>query len=546
MNSKTDGPEWRWVLVWAVLIVIISSIPYLWGIWITPPGYHFLGLTHNIDDGAVYLSWMRQAADGHLFIRNLFTNEPQRGRAFNVLFLLMGWFAALTRLSLIWVYHVFRAGLGIGLIFAIWQFSKPFLEDSGARKLLIPLVGLSAGVGWLFPSGKPPTGPVDIWQPEAITFLSIYLNPLFLAAQVLMLGALYSLLLAHRTGHARYAAYAGVSMLLLGNIHTYDVVTVAAVWVAYLLIVTARDRKLDLRSIGLSLIAALIALPSAGYQLYVYRIDEVFRARANTPTPSPPIWSFFAGYGLVLIGAAVGASLYVRSRPRSRPHSPLSALHSPLLLAWSLIGFMLPYIPVAQQRKLVMGLHIPLCILCAAALSALASRIPRTVRGWTLAAFVVLTFASNARFLANDISLLNNGTTAPHYAPFISTAELDAIRHFGDNTRWYQTVLAPPTFSLFLPALAGRQVWYGHWSETPDYADKIRQWARLALPGPNVSMRERREVIRRSGAFYVVHIEADGRRLVRSPRSLNLEYLWASGDPRVVIYRVTRRLDRAR
>jgi hypothetical protein len=177
MNTSGRS-EFRWVLAWAVAITLLASVPYLWGVWVAPPDYRFLGLTHNIDDGAVYLSWMRQVADGRLTFVNLFTNEPVTAQQFNVLIVLMGWFARLTHVPLIWVFHLFRVLLGVGLIVAIWKLSKLFLDDPNERRLLVPLVGLSAGIGWLIPNAQAPTGSVDLWQPEAITFLSIYLNPL--------------------------------------------------------------------------------------------------------------------------------------------------------------------------------------------------------------------------------------------------------------------------------------------------------------------------------------------------------------------------------
>ena len=59
--------------------------------------------------------------------------------------------------------------------------------------------------------------------------------------------------------------------------------------------------------------AAVIAVPAVGYQFYVYHIDAVYRLRANTPTPSPPLWSFFEGYGLVLVLAIAGAILAMRN-----------------------------------------------------------------------------------------------------------------------------------------------------------------------------------------------------------------------------------------
>jgi len=475
--SKPELSELRWVLVWAILIVMLASVPYLWGAFITPHGYSFLGLTHNIDDGAVYLSWMRQAADGHVFIRNLFTNEPQPVLQFNVLFLKMGWFAAFTHLPLIAVFHLFRIVLGIALILGIWQFSKLFLDDERQRRLLVPLVGLSAGIGWLIPNVKAMEGSVDVWQPEAITFLSIYLNPLFLAALLLMLGAFYWLELARRQGRIRYAVFAGLALLVLGNVHTYDVLTVACVWTAYLIVLGVVERRFPARAVAYSALAVAIALPSIAYQFHVYHIDPIYRARANTPILSPPIWSFFEGYGLVLIGAIVGAVLLFRN--------PQSAIRNRLLpVVWAVVGFAIPYAPIAQQRKLVMGLHIPLCILCAYALSRLLSRLPGTLGRTLLVAALVVAAGSNARFMGYDMKLLADRQTVTHYTPYMQEHELAAMRYLRAHAKPSDTIFAPPTFSLFAPALTGRQVYYGHWSETPNYTEKIARWA--ALTDPNI------------------------------------------------------------
>jgi hypothetical protein len=189
----------------------------------------------------------------------------------------------------------------------VWQFSKLFLKDVRARRFLVPLVGLSSGIGWLFGAAKAPAGPVDMWQPEAITFLSIYLNPLFCAGLILMIASLYFLVLAERTGGLRYAIYAGSLLLALGNVHTYDVITVGCVWAAYVLVRTGLDRRVPVRLILLSLIAAGMALPSVGYQFYVYKIDPVYSARVNSPTPSPALWAYLSGYGLILLEDAAHA-----------------------------------------------------------------------------------------------------------------------------------------------------------------------------------------------------------------------------------------------
>jgi len=485
MSARTGRSEIGWVIAWAVVIVLVSSAPYMVGIASAPPGYHFLGLTHNIDDGAVYLSWMKQASDGHFFIRNLFTNEPQTARQFNVLFLVMGWTAHLAHLPLIWTFHLFRMLLGVGFMLCVYKFGRLFLNKPEQRRALIPIVGLSSGIGWLL-GARPPTGSVDMWQPEAITFLSIYLNPLFLAGLLLMLGSLYFLIDAQRTGRALSAVYAGLLLLLLGNVHTYDVITVGCVWTAYLAVLWAVERRFPRRLVLMSLLAALIALPSVGYQFYLYRIDEVFRARANSAAPSPAIWSFFAGYGLVLAGAAVGAGMLLMEHRRLRPAKPAEAPNGLVLIVWSVVGFAIPYIPVGQQRKLIMGLHVPLCILCAYAIARLLTLAPGNLQRLVLVLFITICCASNARFLADDASAVSTGCTAPGYAPYISSAELAAMDYLGKHAAPSDSVLAPPDFALFTPALAGRQVQYGHWSETPNYGEGINRWAALGNPATSL------------------------------------------------------------
>lgn len=492
MNNKNNRDELIWVLVCAAVVIVASSVPYIWGVLVAPPGYTFLGLTHNIDDGAVYLSWMRQIADGKLTYINMFTDEPVKARQFNLLFLIMGTFARVTHIPLIWVYHIFRVVLGIALVLMVWQFSKLVLESSEDRKWLAMIVCFSSGIGWLFPEYGAPIGPVDNWQPEAVTFLSIYLNPLFLSGIVLMLLSLYFLVLAHRTGHLLYSLVAGLFMLLLGNVHTYDLVTVAVVWLGYLLVVAILERRIPYRAILGSILAGVFAVPSVAYQFHLYRIDEVFQARVNSPAPSPPIWSFLAGYGLILMIAIYGVVIVVRKRDWKMI----------LPVVWSMVGFAVPYIPVAQQRKLVMGLHIPLSMLCVYALSYGLQKIPQFMR-WVIVCTVLLfSVNSNFAFLARDILLLTDGRTVTHYVPYMTHSEMAAMRWLAQNGSWHDTVFAPPTFALFTPALGRHRVYYGHWSETPDYPGKIREW--IAFADEYASHDVRVAILRKTRARYCV------------------------------------------
>lgn len=495
---KTDPmkSERKWVLIWAVVIVLLSSVPYLFALAITPSGWHFVGFTRNIDDGGVYLSWMKQAADGHFFIRNLFTNEPQAARQFNILFLVMGYFARLTHIPLIWVYHLFRVGLGIGLIYAVWRFSFMFLDKPEQRRLLVPIIGLAAGFGWLLGEPKPMVSSVDTWQPEATTFQSIYLNPMFVAALLLMVWAMYCLVRIHSTGRTRYGVMGGAALLLLGNVHTYDVITVGAVWAVYVICLMIAQKKILWRTLGLSILAAVIAMPSSIYQYYLYRVDPVFQARANTEALSPQIWSYFGGFGLVLVGAVAGIVIFQMAWGRKERDTAKL-----LLLVWAAMGFVLPYLPVGQQRKLIMGIQIPMAILCVYAAYALLCRAPARLRGMLFAGLMLVAMGSNVKMIASDCDLLTRNQTPTHYLPFISDWMAESMRYIAENTGVNDVVYAPWQESLLTPGYAGRCVHYGHWSETPDYEGKFKEWMRYAR---STDPAFRREVIRKTGATYLV------------------------------------------
>lgn len=482
-----DGSGLKMALVWACLIVLLASVPYLAGMLLAPGDGMFAGFTYNIDDACVYSSWVRQVADGHVFYRNLYTPEPQSALQFNLLFALLGAISRLTGMSAAAVLHLARVVLGVGLLALVWRFAARFLSDSRARALVVPVVGLGSGLGWILPKVQGHAGSVDLWQPEAITFLSIYLNPLFLAGLVLMLAALHFLQSLEETGRWRDAGLAGLMLLILGNVHTYDVLTVGAVWASYLL-VRMISRQLPPKLALQSLVAAAIALPSVAYQFYLYRSVEVFRARVETAAPSPVVWAYLAGFGLLIVLGVIGARLALRER------------RGMILVVWAVVGFLLPYLPFAQQRKLAMGLHLPIAILACAGIAWVATKSRSKVAALII---LILLAPSNLVFMSRDIGMLQSGVTAPLYPAYLSNSEVSALRWIRDYSGERDTVLASREISLFVPAIAGRTVYFGHWSETPDYGKKLGEWMRFITP--STSDIARREYLESTGARWIIY-----------------------------------------
>jgi hypothetical protein len=222
--------------------MLLSTLPYVLIWWFTPLKAFFPGTLYNSDDHGVYFAWMRQAADGHLLFRNLFTTEPQRRVYFHLLFLLLGWLSRVPGLDIPSAYHVGRVLGGTAALVLVYCLAAEFTADVFRRRCVFWVTALGAGLGWLFWSEAGQTTPVDVWQAEALVPTSLYVNAMYAAALALMLGVVLCLLRAEREG-PRWAVGAGLCGLVLGNIHSYDAIHLAAAWVVFLITRGVRDRK---------------------------------------------------------------------------------------------------------------------------------------------------------------------------------------------------------------------------------------------------------------------------------------------------------------
>src|SRR6266852_5490211 len=117
-------------LVWLALAVL-TTLPYVAAALRTPTGYMFSGVLTAYDDTFTYFAWMRQSADGHLLMCDLFTSEPQPCEFF---------------LSL-WLYAM-SGGLG-WLVFALKTRGNLFVATAAS-------------------------GSVDLNLPEAFAFRSVF------------------------------------------------------------------------------------------------------------------------------------------------------------------------------------------------------------------------------------------------------------------------------------------------------------------------------------------------------------------------------------
>ena len=516
---KSEKP---WALIGALLIAMLTCVPYFYGTVVQGAraslGW-FSGYTFNATDHCVYLSWMRQAADGGFFQRNLFTTDPQSGHQFNVFYLVLGKIAWVTHLQPITVYHVSRPLLVIGLLLSIHWLLRMWLPEGGIRKCALASVAVSAGLGWLPGFWERPilAGPADTWQPEAISFLSMYLFPLFLISQILMVGVIGFLYKADQSNHRKYAVYAGLCGLVLGNIHTYDILTLSLVWVAYLVYRTI-TRRGDLKRIWLNgLLAGLIAAPSTAYVALMLKTETVFRERAEVLTLTPSPLLYLQGFGLLVPMALAGWLTW--KRRQSEAHSDQSATDSGsglyLLGIWTIFNFAAAYIPTTFQRKMMMGVHIPLSILAGVALWNCSRGLSGRVRIAVVGMVLCLLSLTNVRFLLRDMDALP--LNQPGVRSYLYRGEMASLQWIREHAAPGDAIQPLPwiaaderggvgffdtSVACYAPGITGHAVNAGHWGETPQFGKTMNKWVKFIRPDTDDAYR--RELVQQTGVKYIL------------------------------------------
>ncbi|UCC67830.1 MAG: hypothetical protein JSV79_12055 [Armatimonadota bacterium] len=510
MTSKRDqlttrrlqAAELRWAAIIAGLLMVLTCLPYLYGLGIREPGEYYSGLLANPDEHNVYLSYMRQARDGAFFLIDPFTSESQSGRVINVFFLALGVFSRVTQLSLPVVYHLARVVSGWLLLMAIYCLAAQVLATVSGRRIALVLAGLASGLGWLYPASGGQPHPIDygpgLVMPEAITFLSLLLNPLFCFSVFLMVAALGLAAHAFVSGSVRSAVLAGLAGLVLGNIHTYDLIPVVAV-LAVFLIVLLIGRRLTSGAAGLAVLIATLAAPSVLYQAWLIRSGEVtllVKSR-ETPVVSPEPLFLALGLGLPLALALVGAA---RSARRGASDGARAAA------LWLVLGFALVYLPVPFQRKLAEGLHVPVCVLAVFALEPLWHRAKDRRALWIGALLVLLAIPSSVLFVNRTLQDLrsNNQAYIANLMPplYLRADQHSALQWLSGKATPSDVLLCSSFLGSYAPSLAGCRVYIGHWAETLHFQNKLGELSRfLRADTPDAS---REAFCRREGIAYVL------------------------------------------
>jgi hypothetical protein len=453
--------EWRWATIWAVVLIVISTLPYLIAYLATPGDLFYAGFLSNPQDGNAYLAKMQQGLRGDWLYRLPYTAEPHKGEFLFTYYILLGHVSRWTRLPLILIFHLARAINGLFLLLVLYYVIAFFLHDIAQRQFAFTITALGSGFGWLavFLVGNT----VDMWVPEGYIFYSIFVNPHFPLAIVLMILAIAWSVTPWGVTRIDWRRLMGLFLctVALSVVQPFALLTVGVVLLVYAFVRWVQRRRLPRREIVSGAVIGATGLPFVINAYLASVRNPVFAAwSAQNQTLSPPPWDYAISYGIVLLLGLFG----LRAAIRRRRDSDL------LLLIWTTCTMALLYVPFSLQRRLVMGLIVPLGMLATMGWYALPlRRRPRKVVTWTVASLTTL-------FL---IGLSLFGALTRHELLFLTRDERAALHWLSANGAPDALVIAAPQTGLYIPAWTGQRVFYGHRFDTANA--ELRQAQLLAL-----------------------------------------------------------------
>jgi len=519
-GAAVNRRERRWAMLVTIALVTASSLPYLIAWAVRPEGTHFTGLLFNPQDSNSYIAKMRQGFTGSWRFQLPYTPDPHAGAHIYLYYLILGHLARWTSLPLIMIYHTVR-GMGSAVMFlALYALASQLSDDVSERRVMFLLAAFGAGLGWLVG----PLGVVtaDLWVPEAFPVYALLTNAHFPLAIGLMIGiAACGLRTADRIGQARrrniphdprvtpkgenrrgkvryprnrhqclWGLGTTAGAMALGLIQPFGLVAVLGGLGVMLAAQVFRRRAVPWQAVAWIAGAGTLALVYPLYTLWAMRHDPVLAAwNMQNVTPSPKLWDWALSYGLVLALALLGAFSAAQRKSDG----------DWLLLGWVIVTLVGMYVPLQLQRRLSLGLGIPMGLLAGMGWWRAVRPRVRDHRQKCLQGLTVAFCALTPLFLVL-MTLLAAVAGEPWL--YLSNGEWAALEWLRDEGEPSAVILCAPQTGLFVPAWAGQRVVYGHPFETVD-AEKQKAQVEAYWAG-EMSPSEQKSFLRENRVRYVL------------------------------------------
>jgi len=359
------------------------------------------------------------------------------------------------------VYHGARVLAGVALLLAAYRFIISLGGERAQHRLALLLLAVSSGFGWLVMLFGYISA--DLWVPEAFVFYSILDTLHFPLAIALMLLIFMALARPGREPGRRETLVAAGASVGLSIVQPFGVIPVYAALAVWLALRWLRDRRVEWSRVGWTAVAGLAAVVYPLYGLLAIQADPSLAAwSAQNQTPSPPVWDWLLSFGLVTVLAVPGVVMAARRRSDG----------DLLALAWLIAAGVGMYAPLSLQRRLALGLQVPLVLLATLGWrQVICPRLQRRLRKPLTMALVA--FSALTNLLLMTMFVLGAMGGEPRY--YLSDGEWAALEWLREEADHDHVVLCAPQTGMFVPAWAGQRVVYGHPFETVDAEQRAVQ-----------------------------------------------------------------------
>jgi hypothetical protein len=544
LQSNIHSHEWRLVIWITVIILAITSLPYVYAFLTAPPDKQFVGFVFNTSDHAQYLAWYKAFQTENL-ISDHQTSEPNPPVFFNLLWWMLARFGYYTGLHYAVVYQIFRWIAGAFFLAASYAFTGLFFSSVLQRRLAFLVIALGSGLGWILVLVKyilPQVGllfPLDIYVAEGNSFLCIMGSPHFSEAAGLILLIFSLLLLGEQHRQLRYAVIAGLVALFLGWQHAYDLLIVWIVPMAFGGVLLIQTRRWPTYWFKAILTVGLLSWPPALYSVLLTRLNPIWEqvlaqfSNAGVYTPNPLHMLILMGVPLLL----ALATLALQARDMLTRRNPVATDGKNLFLwVWFIAGWALTYVPTDFQIHMINSWQVPIALL--AVLGFNQYIIPFLSRHWLLAkrAIVPAAFLLVLVSLTNAYLLLWRFVDLNRYDyPYYLYKDEITTMHWLEKKPADSVVLSSYDVGRYIPGISGQIAFLSHWAQTVDFLKK-RDLVELFYNAQENTM-DRRKFLLDYGIDYVFVGPAEraiGSYQPGEDEFLKLEY----STSQVLIYRV--------
>lgn len=470
--------EWRWVFVFGGLLAALTLLPYAGALAANASStdWQFMGVLANPQDGASYLSKISQGMRGSWLLHFAHTPEPHTGAAIQVFYLMLGHLASLIGVSSLVIFHLARVVATLFMFSALYQFGATVWTRLRPRRLFLVLVSIGSGLGWLVLLVNPTIRDIpDVTVPEAYPFYSAYANPHFpLAIGCLALIASVYLTVFRIDHHDDPSVTNGglgifVLTVIVALVLPQALIPIGGTLALYILIRASQTRQVPVYELRW---VSMLVLPAALLGLYYYLVlsynpvmAQVWNGQVAAES-APPLLVLTA-YGLLFLVAVPGVVRAIWHFEQDGDR---------LMLLWLLVNFLLVFLPFNQQRRLMIGLIIPVTFFTVRAIEDF--WLDRIAPRWHMAVLVlliVLTVPSNVLALGIPLFGLINPEAGLSQRLLVQRGYWDAMSWLADHGKADDVVLAGPNVSLWIPAWGDKRVVYGHPWETIDAPTKLAE-----------------------------------------------------------------------